>query len=38
MKRLRVHSEEAMEGKAFVAFIALILRSFVHNKLKDYLT
>lgn len=37
MKRLRVHSEEAMEGKAFVAFIALILRSFVHNKLKDYL-
>jgi transposase len=37
MKRLRVHSETALEGKAFVAFIALIFRSFVHNKLKDYL-
>jgi transposase len=37
MKRLRVHSEEAMDGKAFVAFIALILRSYVQNKLKDYL-
>ena len=37
MKRLRVHSEAALDGKAFVAFIALILRSFVHNKLKDYM-
>jgi len=37
MKRLRVHSEAALEGKAFVAFIALIFRSFVHNKLKGYL-
>jgi len=37
MKRLRVHSEAALEGKAFVAFIALIFRSFAHNKLKDYL-
>ena len=37
MKRLRVHSEEALEGKAFAAFIALIFRSFVHSKLKDYL-
>jgi transposase len=38
MKRLRVHSDEAMEGKAFVAFIALILRSYVHNRLKDYMS
>jgi transposase len=37
MKRLRVHSEAALEGKAFVAFIALIFRSFVHNKLRDHL-
>jgi len=37
MKRLRIHSEDALEGKAFVAFIALIFRSFVYNKLKDYL-
>jgi len=37
MKRLRVHSEAALEGKAFVAFIALIFRSFVHNRLKEYI-
>jgi transposase len=37
MKRLRIHSEETMDGKMFVAFIGLILRSYVHNKLKDYL-
>ena len=37
MKRLRVHSEDAMDGKMFVAFIALILRSYIYNKLKDYL-
>jgi len=37
MKRLRVHSEEAMDGKMFIAFIGLILKTFVHNKMKDYL-
>jgi len=37
MKRLRVHSEDATEGKMFIAFIGLILRTYVHNKLKDYL-
>jgi len=37
MKRLRVHSEAAMDGKMFIAFIGLILKTFIHNKLKDYL-
>ena len=37
MKRLQVHSEETMDGKMFIAFIGLILKTFVHNKLKDYL-
>jgi len=37
MKRLRVHSEVAAEGKMFIAFIGLILRTYVHNKLRDYL-
>jgi len=37
MKRLRVHSEAAMDGKMFIAFIGLILKTFIHNKLRDYL-
>jgi len=37
MKRLRVQSEGATEGKMFIAFIGLILRTYVHNKLKGYL-
>jgi len=37
MKRLRVHSEETMDGKMFVSFIALIIRSYLFNKLSDYL-
>lgn len=37
MKRLRVHSTVAADGKTFIAFIGLILRTFVHNKLKDYM-
>jgi transposase len=37
MKRLRVQSEVATEGKMFIAFIGLILRTYVHNRLKDYL-
>jgi len=37
LKRLRVHSEVAMEGKMFIAFIGLILKTFAHNKLKEYL-
>jgi len=37
MKRLRVHSDIAAEGKMFIAFIGLILRTYIHNKLRDYL-
>ena len=37
IRRLRVHSEAAMEGKVFIAFIGLILRTYAHNKLRDYL-
>jgi transposase len=37
MKRLRVHSNVAADGKTFIAFIGLILRTFVHNNLKDYM-
>lgn len=33
MKRLRIHSEEAAEGKTFVAFIALVLRSQLLKRL-----
>ena len=37
LRRLRVHSETMMEGKMFIAFIGLILRTYAHNKLRDYL-
>ena len=37
MKRLRVHSDVAANGKMFIAFIGLILRTYVHQKLKDYM-
>lgn len=37
MKRLHCHSDETMEGKMFVAFFALILRSSMQNKLRAYL-
>lgn len=36
MKRLRVHSSETIDGKMFVAFIGLILRSHLHRVLMDY--
>jgi transposase len=36
MKRLYCQSDATMEGKMFVAFISLILRSFMQNRLKDY--
>ena len=36
MNRLRVHSEETLDGKTFVSFISLILLSYVHNVLKEY--
>lgn len=37
MKRLRVHKVETMEGKIFVSFISLILKSYMQNKLDKYL-
>jgi len=37
MKRLRVHSNVASDGKTFIAFIGLILRTFVQHKLRDYM-
>lgn len=38
MKRLHCHSDKTAEGKMFVAFFALILRSCMQNKLRDYLS
>lgn len=35
MKRLKTHSNETTEGKIFVAFISLILKSIISNKLND---
>jgi transposase len=35
MKRLRTHSAAAADGKMFVAFLGLILRSYIFKKLKD---
>ena len=37
MKRLHCHTDETTEGKLFVAFFALILRSCIQNKLRVYL-
>lgn len=37
MKRLHCHSDGTTEGKMFVAFFALILRSCMQNKLRTYL-
>ena len=38
MKRLHCHSDDTTEGKMFVAFFALILRSSMQNKLRTYLS
>lgn len=35
MKRLRVHSEEAMNGRIFLQFIALILTVWIRQKLSE---
>lgn len=37
MRRLHVHSEEAAEGKAFIAFLALIVHSQMQKKLQAYM-
>ena len=36
LDRLRVHTDERMLNKTFVAFIALILSSYIHNVLKTH--
>lgn len=33
--RLRVHSQERMQNKVFIGFVALILRSAIHNVMSD---
>lgn len=38
MKRLHCHCDETTEGKMFIAFFALILRSCMQNKLREYLS
>lgn len=38
MKRLHCHNDETAEGKMFVAFFALILRSSMQNKLRAYVS
>lgn len=38
MKRLHCHSDETTDGKMFIAFFALILRSCMQNKLRSYLS
>lgn len=37
MKRLHCHTDETTEGKMFVAFFALILRSCMQNKLRAHM-
>ena len=36
--RIRTHSEETTDGKTFVTFIACVIRSYLLNKLTNYLT
>ena len=36
MKRMRVHTDETVEGKLFCAFIALIAASEISNRLNEY--
>ena len=35
---IRTHNEETTEGKGFVIFIACVIRSYLLNKLSQYLT
>ena len=38
MRRLYVQSDDVAEGKMFVAFIALIVRTYMQNQLSDYMS
>ena len=35
MKRLRIHSETSMHGRTFVAFLGLVLQSWIDKKMKE---
>lgn len=35
LNRLRVHSNQALKGRLFICFIALILQSWINKKMKD---
>ena len=37
MKRLRCHSDNTVDGKLFVSFIALIIRAYTYESLKEYM-
>ena len=37
MKRLRTHQESTTDGKLFVAFISLIIRSYTYERLRAYM-
>lgn len=37
MKRLRCHSDETTDGKLFVSYIALIIRAYTYERLKEYM-
>jgi hypothetical protein len=36
MKRLRTHSTESSDGKMFIAFVSLILRSILENIIGEF--
>lgn len=36
IKKLKTHTQETTEGKIFVSFISLILKSYIENKLSNY--
>jgi transposase len=35
MKRLRIHSETSMHGRTFVAFLGLVLQSWIDKQMKE---
>ena len=37
MKRLHCHNYETLKGKVFVSFVALVIRSYMLQKLSDYM-
>jgi len=36
MKRLRIHTSETAQGKVFVPFLSLIVRSYMLRQLKNH--